>query len=37
MNLGRLDDAENLFIEALERDKNNQQAKEFLEKFFSSY
>ncbi|TSC74856.1 MAG: hypothetical protein G01um101444_147 [Parcubacteria group bacterium Gr01-1014_44] len=34
MNLGQLKEAENLFIKALELDKNNQQAREFLVKYF---
>ena len=37
MNLGQLSEAKNLFIKALERDKNNRQAREFLEKYFSSH
>jgi len=34
MNLGRLDEAKILFEKALELDKDNEQAKEFLEKYF---
>ncbi|OGN06632.1 MAG: hypothetical protein A3B86_00355 [Candidatus Yanofskybacteria bacterium RIFCSPHIGHO2_02_FULL_38_22b] len=34
MNLGHLDEARTLFIKALEIDKNNQQAREFLNKYF---
>jgi hypothetical protein len=34
MNLGRLEEAKALFVKALEIDKNNKQAKEFLEKYF---
>ena len=36
MNLGKLDEARLLFKEALKQDKNNVQAKEFLEKYFSN-
>ncbi|HEY4474790.1 MAG TPA: tetratricopeptide repeat protein [Candidatus Paceibacterota bacterium] len=34
MNLGRLESAQTLFKEAVRLDKNNTQAKEFLEKYF---
>ncbi|MBI2626716.1 MAG: hypothetical protein HYW77_00520 [Parcubacteria group bacterium] len=35
MNLGRLDEARTQFIKALEIDKDNEQAKEFLNKYFN--
>lgn len=34
MNLGQLDGAERLFNKALELDENNEQAREFLDKYF---
>ena len=37
MNLNRLDEAQLLFEKALELDKNNAQAREFLEKYFKNY
>lgn len=37
MNLDRLGEAKYLFIKALELDKSNGQAKEFLNKFFNGY
>ncbi len=36
MNLGRLDEARNILIKALELNENNKQAKEFLNKYFKN-